>query len=725
MRRTALIAALVMFVACGKEPAPEKPVGQSAPTNAGTKHPVPEPIIVPPEIMEIPKTVLSARSAGSRAGCRSLNSDVESADEVLIMEPGFSDLECDKPYKGMGATDSIGTGGGRYGLKSPGAAGGPTPVPSPEREPVQEITQGALRIKDGVREFPLEHTDVHARVAGYVATVDVEQRFGNPYDEPIEAVYVFPLPSTAAVNGFVLEVADRKIVGVVLPRKEAERVYEAAKARGQRAALLTQQRPNVFTQNVANIAPRETVKVKITYFERLKYDNKHYEFAFPMVVAPRYNGAGSQGQGVNPPVRRADQRSGHDVSLSLDIDAGLPIKTVECATHGVTISKLSKTRHAVTLGGADEIPNRDFVCRWSVAGGETQFGVLAHRGEKDGFFTLMMQPPAEPVDAQVTPREITFILDVSGSMNGRPLEMSKEIVERTMDELRGEDLFNIVVFAGSNGQLWDAPRPRSGENVAAAKAFLSNYRGAGGTEMMAGLLRALESTHDPKFIQMYCFMTDGLVGEEAQILETIKTRRGDARFFAFGTGSSVNRYLLDGIGDLGGGMTQYANPRDEAAASRAVGRFLDAIDSPVLVDVAIDWNGLPVEDAYPARLPDLFAGQTINVVGRYTKAAKGTAYVTGRVGAKKVRIPVPVALPEREAAHEALGPIWARRKIDDLTDPTAITALACDFRLVSAYTSFVAVDEAEAAGAGAPARIDQPVELPEGMNRKTTLGDDR
>jgi Ca-activated chloride channel family protein len=634
-------------------------------------------------------------------------------------------------------------------------------------------TQGTLKAQNAsgeeVGEFPLQHTEVAADVSGYIGRTVVEQVYGNPFSEVIEAVYVFPLPTMAAVNDFVMEIGGRKIVGLIRPREEAERIYQEARARGQTVSLLTQERPNIFTQSVANIEPGGEVKIKITYFERLLFQHGYYEWIFPMVVGPRYipgtpagtaggttaaptptptptptGGGGwspptdrvSDADRITPPVLRPGERSGHDIGLTVKLDAGLPITDLRTVTHCVDIEEVSDRARGITLSPADGIPNRDFVLRWSVAGAETQFGVLAHRAAGGGFLTLMMQPPLDPSDAQVTPREITFIMDISGSMSGLPIGISKEIVRRTLDELRAEDMFNIFVFASGNGQLWEEARKKSEETVREAREYVDQLCGGGGTEMLAGVRRAIQGRHDPQYLQMYVFLTDGYVGNEDEILRMIKEERGEARFFGFGIGSSVNRYLIDGIGEFGGGTSEAVIPRDPDHAGRAVARLFDAIDSPVLVDVRIDWNGLPVEDVYPRRIPDLFAGQTIAVVARYTGAAEGTAYVEARVGGRQVRAPVLVRLPESEPANEALAPIWARWRIADLSKEMVtaetnrqaelkrqITDLAVEFRLVSQFTAFVAVDESRVVGDGRPVRVMQPVEMPEGVSYEGVFGE--
>ena len=640
----------------------------------------------------------------------------------------------------------------------------PPPLPPPP-------TQGTLRARNAagewVGEFPLEHTEVSAEISGFVARTEVAQRYVNPYAEPIEAVYVFPLPALGAVHDFVMEIGERRIVGVVRERAEAERIYAEARAQGQTASLLSEERPNVFTQSVANIEPGGRVTIRLTYFERLVAEHGIYEWVFPMVVGPRYvagnavatpppggaagvPGAPPGGGGtspatdrvpdadrVTPPVLRPGERSGHDIGLTVRLDAGLPVRDLQTVHHAVEVEELSDSVRVIRLAEANAIANRDFVLRWSTAGDEIGYGVLAHRGQDGGFLALMIRLPAAPTDAQVMPREITFILDVSGSMVGAPLAIETDLVSRCLDALRPDDLFNIVYFAGSNAQLFDAPQHRTDENVRAAHAFLRGLEGGGGTEMIAGLERALVAAHDPGRLQMYVLLTDGYVAEEDAILELVRTRRGEARFFAFGIGSSVNRALIDGIGRSGGGFSQVVLPREgEEARRRTVETLFDRIDSPVLVDVAIDWNGLPVEDPYPAPVPDLFAGQTIDLVARYTRPARGTIYVEGRRGAERVRVPVEVELPAYAEAHAALGPIWARERIEDRmaewqrATPSRrrgleaeIVRLATEFRLVSRFTSFVAVDESRAVGDGSPLRVLQPVELPEDVSFEGAVGE--
>lgn len=622
--------------------------------------------------------------------------------------------------------------------------------------------------------FPLRRTSVTAEISGPLGRTRVRQEYGNPYSEVIEAVYVFPLPAMAAVTDFVLEAGGRRIVGLVRPREEAERIYRLARARGQTASLLTQERPNLFTQSVANVEPGGEVSVELTFFERLAYEDGFFEWVFPMVVGPRYVAGQPQAAGtsdpeagdggaratsggppggtapptdrvpdadrITPPVLAPGEASGHRIDLTVTVESPVPIRELEVPSHRVLVTEEGPTRRRVRLADDDRVPNRDFVLRFRLAGEATELGLLAHRQGTDGYFLLNLQPPLDPADAEVMPREITFILDVSGSMSGLPLDVARELVLAALDRLRPDDRFNLFTFASGNGQLWPEARPGTRENLAAARSFLGHQEGGGGTEMLAGVARALAGSHDPAALQMFVFLTDGFVGDEDAILRLVREERGDARFFAFGIGSSVNRYLIDGVGEHGGGGSEVVLPRP-GEVERAARRLLALIDSPVLVDLSLDWRGLPVEEVYPRRLPDLYAGGTLDLVGRYRVAEggeprRGTAVLTGRLGARWVSYEVEVELPAAEVGNAVLGPVWARRKIHDLSGRLltaedgerprlvrAITDLALEHRLASAYTAFVAVDASRAVGDGRPLRVLQPVELPEGVSYEGVFGE--
>jgi Ca-activated chloride channel family protein len=601
---------------------------------------------------------------------------------------------------------------------------------------------GGLRARSGgvvIGDFPLARTSVSASVSGNVAGTTVTQTFTNPYTQPIEAMYTFPLPTDSAINDFVMKIGKRRIIGVVRPREEALAIYKEARARGQTASLLTQNRPNVFTQSVANIEVGGEVKVTITYYQSLKYEDGRYEYVFPLTLGERYKsseaaGPGSRdGDGVEDPedfdVRTLPQgqRSGMDIELTVDIDAGIPIDVARLRSlqHGILVNMTGAGRAIVELSRQDAIPNRDFVLRWGFAAEKPAVALHTHSDSRGNFLNLQLQPQLDPADADVTPRELTFILDNSGSMSGAPSQMSKQLISRVLDHLHPDDTFNIVYFSGSNGQVFERPAANTPANLEKAREYLKQVNAGGGTEMLAGLERALKAEHDPRHLQIYAFLTDGNIGRETDILNTIRDEGQAARFFAFGVGSSVNRYLIDGIAEHGKGKAFYCMPRDSGYEDAAVQELYDAIDRPVLCDIEIDWNGLQVDEAYPSKLNDLFATRPLNLMARYSGGGKHTIHVRGRVGAHHVDYPVELDL-SRPDANPAIATIWARHKISDLEgrllgnpgDPALIgdiTQTALDYNLMSAYTSFVAVDESRVVGDGQPLRVWQPVEMPENV----------
>jgi Ca-activated chloride channel family protein len=592
--------------------------------------------------------------------------------------------------------------------------------------------------------FPLKHTAVKASIAGYVGTTTVKQSYLNDFDKPIEAVYVFPLPQDSAVNGFEMVIGDRHIIGLIRKREEAKAIYDRARSEGYTASLLEQERPNIFTQSVANIAAKSAVDVEITYFNRLKRSGGTYEYNFPMVVGPRYMGHTADAARINPPAIPEGMRNGHNISLSLDVDAGMPVNNIACPTHDTTVTRGADGKFTCALKDGDNIPNRDFVLRFDVVGAEYHTGVVTTAGESGGFVSLMFTPPQNLNEVDLTPREITFVLDISGSMSGTPIDLSKRLINNAIDKLRPRDYFNIFFFAGSNGQLWETPKANNAENVATAKEYLTRMKAGGGTEMLAGLRRLFASPKSgPGVLRMVVFLTDGYVGAESEILAEVKKNVGDSRFYAFGIGSSVNGYLIDGVGKHGRGHSVIVLPREDGGAEKAVDEFYSRIDAPCLTDITLDWGGLPVKEQYPSKINDVFATHPVTVVAKYDNTARvnGVVKVRARKGGLPVEYDVKVELPSRRAENSGIEAIWARAKIEQLMDDrldaangrssndytvltNAITDVALAHHLVSEGTSFVAVDDSVRVGDGKPTKIEVPVEQPEGVKRETTRGAD-
>lgn len=600
-------------------------------------------------------------------------------------------------------------------------------------------------------ECPLKHTAVKAEISDYLARVNVTQEFENSSSDKIEAVYTFPLPQHAAVDDMTMIVGDHVVRGKIKRRDEARAIYESARTAGKVASLLDQERPNIFTQWVTNIAPGAKVKITISYVETMALEAGSYEFMFPMVVGPRYipgSAIGRQSGGwasdtdrvpdasrITPQVARPGTRAGHDISVEVTLDAGLPIANLQCATHPVSLERPSAHEARVRLKDLAVIPNKDFVLRYDVSGHKIEDAVLAHRGAKGGFFTLILQPPDRVARPEVTPKELVFVLDTSGSMSGFPIEKAKETMKMALDGLYPQDTFNVITFSGDEHVLFPTPVPATKENLRIAQEFLSTRAGRGGTEMMKAIRAALDPSDRQDHIRIACFLTDGYVGNDMEIISEVQ-KHSNARVFAFGIGTAVNRFLLDNMAKYGRGEVEYVGLQDDGSA--AARRFHERVRNPLLTDISIDWGGLPVTDVYPARVPDLFSAKPVVLSGRYSRTASGTVRLRGKLAGREFVREMRVDLPASEARHDVLETLWARRRIDDLMGQDfygmqqgrmradlqeSITQLGLDYRLMTQFTSFVAVEETTITeGSQPPRRVEVPVEMPEGVSYKGVFG---
>ncbi|HEX6992911.1 MAG TPA: VIT and VWA domain-containing protein [Gammaproteobacteria bacterium] len=592
--------------------------------------------------------------------------------------------------------------------------------------------------------LPLEHTDVSAAIRGYVGIVDVRQEFRNPYAEKIEAVYLFPLPENAAVREFVMAIGDRQIRGILREKEEAEQLYHEARAQGYRASLLVQQRPNVFEQKVANIEPGKRIDVAIRYFHTLPYHDGWYAFVFPAVVGPRYNPPGWQdpvgalprgavflpGRGRAVRYLRPGERSAHDLAISVDLDAGVPIEAVD-ASHPIETVREADHKVRIALADEDTIPNRDFVLRFKVAGDEIRSKLLTWRDPEtnEGYFTMMVHPPADVSDIPRQPVEMVFVIDTSSSMNGRPIEQAKEAVLTALERLRPDDTFQIIRFANEASPFGPEPVPATAENLRAARAHVEQLDVSGGTEMIAGIRAALAFAHDERRLRFVTFLTDGYIGNEAQIIGEVHRLIGEARIFSFGVGNAVNRYLLERLASEGRGAVAYLGLDD--SADEVMGYFFDRISRPALTDLEIDFGEMRASEIYPSRLPDLFVGRAVVVTGRFAGEPDGVT-VRGRVRGE----PVELSISAADAAPELsfIASLWARLRIADLADRMAWTSdpdgelarqireTALEHSLTSEFTAFVAVDASEQTAGTHGTTVHQAVPVPDGVRYETTVG---
>ncbi|MCX4247572.1 VIT domain-containing protein [Paraliomyxa miuraensis] len=596
--------------------------------------------------------------------------------------------------------------------------------------------------------LPLRHTDVQADLRGHVAEVRVRQTFHNAAKRPIEVVYTFPLPENSAVADMRMTIGERTIHSEVHERKAARNTYEHARAQGHTAALLEQERPNIFTHSVANIAPGEDVEVELRYLQTLTYDEGAYEYVFPMVVGPRFmpgepTGRPQSGTGthldttvvpdaarISPPILGHGERDGDDISISVTADAGLPIVSWSAPTHDV-VAQARDGRLSLALARHDSVPNRDFVLRYRVAGAEPRatafFGPTNAKG--DGHYLMIAYPPHADVDAEVGRRELVFVVDRSGSMSGEPLALAKQTVRELLSHLRPVDTFDVVGFASGTERLFGRPRPANAENLVTALAFIDEMVGGGGTMMNDAVQASLSDEVARGFNRYVLFLTDGYVGNEDQILagarglvERIARRGQVARVFGIGIGSSPNRYLIDGLAEAGNGAARTITHREEP--SRVVNATLHDIDRPALTELRLpEGSGLEVE-SFPSTIPDLFVSHPVVVVGRYHGRPPQSLALHAKQGRRHRRIPVEIQRTSED--DRTMSTLWARAKVDELEarlwsghDEEAvdeITALGLQHHMVTAYTSLVAVDRSRRVGNGRPSHVVQPTHAPEGVD---------
>ena len=618
-------------------------------------------------------------------------------------------------------------------------------------EPPQ-VTQGALRAvnEDGevILEFPLKHTSVYAEISGFLAQVEVKQHFHNPHNDKIEAVYVFPLPENSAVNEMIMVVGKRNIYGEIHKRRVARQIYEQARAAGKRTALLEQERPNIFTQSVANIQPGEEIVITIRYVQALKYDRGVYRYVFPMVVGPRFipgGATGKQGTGwapdtntvpdasrITPPVLKPGRRSGHDISLTVKLDAGLSIEDLHSKSHDLLVVEEGIGRATVNMEPQDTIPNKDFVLEYTVAEEQPRSAYLTHYSQQGGYLLLMIQPSLESVTQNIEPKEIFFVVDCSGSMSGYPIQKVKEAMYHCIQGISPDDTFQIIRFSSNASAFSPKPVPATRLHKEEALDYIQALYGSGGTRMIEGIKACLDYPQAPERQRIVFFMTDGFIGNDDQILAAVKEKVGNTRLFSFGVGSSPNRSLLERMAQLGHGTAQYI--RQDEDAQPVITAMLSRISKPYLTDVEIDWGGLRVTDVYPNPVPDLYSAQPLILFARYEVGGAAVVTLRGRIDGVSYAEEITVSLPDWNPDNGSLASVWAREKIKYLmlerlggrkaSIEEDVTNLALEYNLMSQYTSFVAVDEVipEGSDTTLPRTIAIPVPMPEGVSFTGVFG---
>ncbi len=601
--------------------------------------------------------------------------------------------------------------------------------------------------KEKLIPLPLAETRVQGAVSGFVARVKVTQVYVNPYDAVIEATYVFPLPERAAVTSMIMHLADRDVVAEIKKKHEAEQIYKEAVKAGHTAALMTQQRPNIFTQKVGNIPAGDKIEVELEYVDLLGYTEGVSAFIFPTVVGPRYipgkplpqpdqeacarcadTDRVPDASAVSPPVLRKNEASAHRINLELEVAPGLPIASLTSPSHDLSIERQGEDRAVVRIAPGDRIPNKDFILRIDLRGQRPAVTVLAHKnGGGNGYLTLAVQPPAFPRAGEIAPKDLFFVVDNSGSMHGKPIEACKDLMRAALRGMNPDDRFTIMRFSDYVSTLSRTPMKNTPENVRRGLEFVDRMGGMGGTEMLSGIRRALEGSVDAGRVRIVFFLTDGYIGNEVEILKAVQEEnQAQARLFSLGVGSSVNRYLLTSMARLGRGQSQIM--RYDEDPGPFVERFYRMVRNPVLTDVSISWGGLDVFDQTPGVIPDLFDARPLLVHARYGRAQSGMVTLGGRIGGQTFSYQLPVDLPDQNHRPEVAS-LWARERIGEWMDSETrfpekhkeeITGLALEHSLMSKYTAFVAVDrEVQSRKPTQPLiPVSQRLPLPDGVTER-------
>ncbi|UCH06263.1 MAG: AgmX/PglI C-terminal domain-containing protein [Deltaproteobacteria bacterium] len=582
----------------------------------------------------------------------------------------------------------------------------------------------------GVDQLPLKSTTVRADIAGVIANVLVTQVYKNEGTRPLEAVYIFPASTRAAVYGMKMTIGDRVITARINKREEARREYEQAKQQGKSASLLEQQRPNVFQMNVANILPSDIITVELRYTELLTPTDRVYEFVYPTVVGPRYSNQSiadsppSERWVANPYLHQGEQPT-YTFGAAVTIAAGLPIQHVTCPSHGVSIDYDGPSRVALELDPEEKnAGNRDFIVKYRLAGDTIESGLLLFEGEKENFFLLMVQPPKRVAHSQIPSREYIFIVDVSGSMHGFPLNTSKNLLKDLIGRLRPTDRFNLLLFAGRSFLMSEQSVPANPENIRHAIDVIEHQRGGGGTELLPALKRALSLPSTEGYARSIVIATDGYVTVETEAFELIRNKLGDANVFTFGIGSSVNRYIIEGMARAGMGEPFIVTGPDEA--QKRAEQFRKLIQSPVLTGVGVNFGRFEVYDVEPPSIPDVMADRPVIVFGKWRGIPEGTIRIQGIAGDHPFREAIGVDSVIPAETNRALRYLWARHRIAHLSDYNKlkpnndcvgeVTELGLRYNLLTAYTSFVAIDTRIRRKDGHVVTVKQPLPLPQGVS---------
>ncbi len=609
-----------------------------------------------------------------------------------------------------------------------------------------DVNTGALLLQSGddggYVEAPRVNTDAVINVNGTIARVVVTQRFENPSDRWLEGIYVFPLPEQSAVDALHMEIGSRVIEGEIKGRQEAQQLYEAAKDNGQKASLVEQERPNIFTNSVANIGPHEAIVIRIEYQETVKQAGGIYSLRFPLVVAPRYNPAPSEVNVVdyggkhlpNDPVPDRDRITSpvldpakfpkiNPVTIQMKLNAGFVLGDVKSSFHQITLNRTGDETASLSLADGTVPADKDFELTWAPKVAAVPQTALFHEViDGQDYLLAMVTPPSLDSAPKQLPRELIFVIDNSGSMAGTSMDQAKQSLLFALERLRPGDKFNVIRFDDTMDLLFNDAVDATSENLAIAKNFVKRLDANGGTEMLPALEAALKDadSSDTTRLRQVVFLTDGAVGNEAQLFQEISDHAGRSRLFTVGIGSAPNSYFMRRASELGRGTFTEIGSEDQVL--ERMSELFAKLEKPVMVGLKATWPDGTVVETWPDPLPDLYAGEPV-VLSAKVNSMNGELHLSGTFDGK----PWTAGLKISDAIDGAgVAKLWARSKIASLeakayTDPNAkgiekaIETVALEHHLVSSQTSLVAIDKVKSRPDGqGVSSVDVPLNLPDG-----------
>lgn len=580
--------------------------------------------------------------------------------------------------------------------------------------------------------FPLKETSVSVNISGIIADTYVTQVYANNGENPINASYVFPASTRVSVHGMQMQIGNQIVTAQIKEKEEAEAEFEEAKEEGKSASLMEERRPNVFTMDVANIMPGDEVRIELHYTEMVESSEGTYEFVFPTVVGPRYASASTDvndenSQWVETPYLPSEASIPGKYDINVTLSAAVPITGLSCKSHEIGVNwgtDNTSAKISLATNGQDASSyagNRDFILSYKLTGSDMSSGLMLSNGKEGGenFFLLSLQPPERVEPENIPPREYIFVLDVSGSMSGYPIDTAKTLIKGLLSDLREEDSFNLILFANDAVPFSSKSLPATQENVDKAMAMIDKQDGSGGTEMADAIKGAIALSSPESASRSVVIITDGYISGEKEIFQMINENLSTISFFPFGIGRSVNRYLIEGIAKAGQGEAFIVTDSEDAESMAE--RFHTYIQAPVLTNIKVTFDGFDTYDVEPQALPTLFSQKPIILMGKWRGEVGGTIHITGQTanGEYTEDIDVSEITPIQ---NESLSYLWARKRLERLTNyglneknpdvKAQVTQLGLQYSMLTPYTSFIAVVDVIRNEEGNATDVDQPLPLP-------------